>query len=199
MKAAPVKLVPVGLLLASALFAAPEPSEVTLELNPAQSQVTFTLSDFLHTIHGTFQLTRGTIRLDAVTGRASGEIVVDAASGRSGIRARDRRMRRNVLESSKYPSITFKPDRVVGALNPGGVSQVEIHGLFGIHGGEHEMTVPAKVDFSNSQMSATLNFSVPYVQWGMKDPGLLFLRVNDTVDIELRAAGRKSTATASLR
>jgi len=30
---------------------------------------------------------------------------------------------------------------------------------------------------------------VPYIQWGLKNPSLLFLRVNDHVDIDLRAAG----------
>jgi len=30
---------------------------------------------------------------------------------------------------------------------------------------------------------------VPYAKWGMKNPSILFLRVGDSVDIQLHAAG----------
>jgi polyisoprenoid-binding protein YceI len=175
-----------GLLLTVSLATA---AEVTLELNPAKTQVAWTLGDVLHTVHGTFKLTRGTVRFDPATGMASGEIIVDATSGESGSGARDGRMHKNVLESAKYPTITFKPDRVEGAVNPDGDSQVKVHGLFGIHGAEHELTVPARVHSEHSQMNATLEFSVPYVKWGMKDPSTFILRVKDTVEIEVQAAG----------
>jgi polyisoprenoid-binding protein YceI len=113
-------------------------------------------------------------------------MIVDAASGESGNGARDGRMHKHVLESAKYPAITFKPDRVEGTVNLDGDSRVQLHGSFGIHGTEHELTVPAKVHFSNSKMNATMEFLVPYVKWGMKDPGTLFLKVKDTVGIEVR-------------
>jgi polyisoprenoid-binding protein YceI len=76
-------------------------AEVTVELNPAQTRVGWTLGDVLHTVHGTFKLTRGTIRFDSETGNASGEIVVDAASGESGSGSRVGRMNKNVLESAR--------------------------------------------------------------------------------------------------
>jgi polyisoprenoid-binding protein YceI len=181
-----------ALLLTAALpCTASRAAEIALELSPAQTHVTWTLGSALHTVHGTFKLTRGTIRFDPATGTASGEMIVDAASGESGNGARDGRMHKHVLETAKYPAITFKPDRVEGTVNLDGDSQVQLHGLFGIHGAEHELTVPAKVHFSkvhfsNSQMNATMEFLVPYVKWGMKDPGTLFLKVKDTVAIEVQ-------------
>ena len=176
------------LALAASLFCtASRAAEITLELNPARTNVTWTLGSVLHTVHGTFRMTRGTIRFDPATALASGEMIVDAASGESGSGARDGRMHKNVLESAKYPVITFRPDRVDGAVNFDGDSQVQVHGSLGIHGAEHELTVPAKVHVSNSQMNVTLDFSVPYVKWGMKDPSTLFLKVKDTVEIEVRA------------
>lgn len=36
---------------------------------------------------------------------------------------------------------------------------------------------------------ATAHFAVPYVQWGLKDPSMLFLTVSKSVDIEITAAG----------
>ena len=86
----------------------------SLQIDPAQTKVEFTLADVLHTVHGTFVLKRGTIRFDPATGKASGELVVDAASGESGNGARDRRMHKDILESDRYPEIVFRPDRVEG-------------------------------------------------------------------------------------
>jgi polyisoprenoid-binding protein YceI len=161
-------------------------------IDPAQTKVDFTLSDVLHTVHGTFQLTSGTLSFDAATGKASGELVVDARSGESGSKARDKRMHTNILESEKYPQIAFHPDRIEGKLAPEGKSQVQLHGMFSIHGAEHEISVPAAVDAAGSQYNVTATFAVPYVKWGMKNPSNLILRVGDTVEISVH-----TVATAS--
>jgi polyisoprenoid-binding protein YceI len=69
-----------ALLLAIAATVLPA-QETALQFDPAQSHVEWTLGDVLHTVHGTFKLKRGAIRFDPSTGAASGELVVDAASG----------------------------------------------------------------------------------------------------------------------
>ncbi len=53
---------------------------------------------------------------DFATGKAVGEIVIDPQSGESGSQARDQRIHRNILESDRYPEISFVPDRVSRAL-----------------------------------------------------------------------------------
>src|SRR5581483_12511736 len=102
----------------------------------------------------------------------------------------DGRMKKNILETQKYPDIVFAPDRVDGKLNPQGDSQVRVHGSFSIHGASHELTVPVTVHASPQAMDVDAHFDVPYVQWGMKNPSTLFLRVGDRVNIEIHAAGR---------
>ncbi len=156
-----------------------------LELNPAQTHIEFTLSDILHTVHGTFKLRRGAVRYDVKTGKCSGEIVIDAQSGDSGSEARDKRMHKNILESDHYPDIAFYPDHIEGAS-----SKPSIHGLFRIHGKDHEMTILVEAASTGNGLDVTTHFSVPYVRWGMKNPSTLFLRVSDTVTIDVRAAGR---------
>ena len=55
--------------------------EMVLDLDPAKSQVNFTLPDVVHTVHGTFKLKGGAISFDPATGKATGEVIVDVTSG----------------------------------------------------------------------------------------------------------------------
>jgi polyisoprenoid-binding protein YceI len=185
-----------GALLAVASLSA---QETALQIDPGQTEVGFTLGDVLHTVHGKFALKSGTIRFDPATGKASGELVVDAASGNSGSAARDRRMHQNILESAKYPEIVFRPDRVQGKVEPQGASQVELHGVFTIHGKPHEIVMPVRVEAKGDQYAATAHFTVPYVQWGMKNPSTLILRVSDKVDIDIKTVARPPQNTAAIQ
>ncbi len=157
----------------------------SLAVDPAQTKVEFTLGSLLHTVHGDFRLKRGILHFDPATGRISGELVVDAASGQSGSPARDKRMNASILESGKYPEIVFRPDRVEGQVAPEGNSHVQLHGVFAIHGVEHEIQFPIMVDAAGGQYSVVGTFEVPYVKWGMKNPSTLMLRVSDTVEITI--------------
>jgi polyisoprenoid-binding protein YceI len=156
-----------------------------LELNPAQTQVQFTLNDVLHTVKGSFKLTRGTVHYDFATGKSSGEIVIDARSGQSGNELRDKRMYKRILESDRYPEIAFVPDRVEGTIE-----KANLHGIFRIHGVSHEMTLAVKAVPSEDKVDVTTQFAVPYVEWGMKTPNTLFLRVSEKVNIDVHAAAR---------
>jgi len=158
-------------------------------LDAPHTTINFTLGDVLHTVRGSFNLRQGSLVLVPSSGKITGEIVVDAKSGESGNGMRDRKMHREVLESERYPDIKFRPDRVEGAILPQGKSSVRIHGIFTIHGSDHELTVPAEVEINPDHWAATLHFAVPYAKWGLKNPSTLFLRVNESVDIDLVATG----------
>ena len=163
--------------------------ETAFQLDPAQTSVKFTLGDVLHTVRGTFRLKRGSLEFEPASGGISGEIVVDAKSGESGSGMRDRKMNKEILESDRYPEIAFHPDRIEGVVASQGKSSVKVHGMFNIHGVDREITVPAEVEMSADHWTATVHFTVPYAKWGMKNPSTLFLRVNDSVEIDLLAAG----------
>src|SRR5437764_780878 len=159
------------------------------QLDPQHTGVNFTLGDVLHTVHGTFLVKKGSLTLDPASGKLTGEIVVDAKSGNSGSGMRDRKMHKEVLESERYPEIAFRPDHIDGPVSLQGKSSLQVHGLFSIHGSAHELTVPTEVDVSSDHWTAKLHFAVPYAKWGMKNPSTLFLRVGESVDIDLTAAG----------
>jgi polyisoprenoid-binding protein YceI len=162
---------------------------VAFQLDPQHTTINFTLGDVLHTVHGTFRLKQGALRFDPASGKLAGEIVVDAKSGESGSGMRDHKMHREVLESGRYPEIAFRPDRVDGTVALHGKSSVRVHGIFAIHGSDHELTVPAEVEVFPDHWTATLHFAVPYANWGMKNPSTFFLRVSESVDIDLTAGG----------
>ena len=173
------------LLAASSLLG----QQTQVKLDPTITKVNFTVGDVLHTVHGTFQLTQGDLWFDPTSCKAGGMLVVNGASGNSGSRARDNRMNKNILQSEIYPEISFTPDHIDGHVNLSGHSEFKLHGMFTIHGATHELTMNVKADIHGNRVSAIADFRVPYVQWGLKNPSTLFLRVSDTVPIEITAVG----------
>jgi polyisoprenoid-binding protein YceI len=186
--------------LTSLLGAEPSAAqELLLQLDPAKSGADITVSASMHTVHGSFAVKRGTIHFHPATGKASGEIVIDAASGQTGNGSRDHKMHKDVIQSQRYPEIVFHPDRADGTLSSSGGSTLQVHGLFDIHGGEHEVTIPVQVNFVGSAWTAKASFQVPYVKWGMKNPSVLFLRVGDTVQVQFHAAGTIAQESHGMR
>jgi polyisoprenoid-binding protein YceI len=176
-----------ALLMAGAAAAQSPPT--AFQLDPAKTAVKFTLDAALHTVHGAFHVKPCALGFDPRSGLLSGEILVDAKSGETGNGMRDRKMHQDVLESDRYPEISFRPDRVEGAVANPGKSAVRVHGMFRIHGVEREITVPAEVELLSGSWTATVHFTVPYAKWGMKNPSTFFLRVSDSVEIDLVMAG----------
>jgi polyisoprenoid-binding protein YceI len=177
-----------ALLLAACPRALAAP--VSLELDPAQTRVEFTLAETFGSVRGTFRLKRGLVHFDPATGTASGVVVIDAASGDSGNRLRDREMHQAVLDSPTYAEITFAPTQVHGTVAPSGESRVEVAGTLDLHGARHPVTLVVLLKVAGERLTADARFVVPYVQWGLKNPSLFLLRVGDSVEVHVSAAGR---------
>lgn len=169
----------------------------TFTLDPAQTKVNFTVDSTLHTVHGDFRLKRGSIQFDSNTGAASGELVVDSASGESGSDGRDKRMHKEILESPKYSDIIFTPQHIKGAVANEGKSTVEVEGILTMHGKSKPVTMPIEVQLQNGTGSADGSFSVKYQEWGIKNPSTFILRVNDTVQIHVHTLGKITTGAAN--
>lgn len=185
-------LLTLGLCTAAAVA-----QDQVFEADPAQSRVEFTLDDVLHTVHGSFQLKRGNVQFNPTTGAASGEIVLDAASGDSGSKARDRKMKRDILQTDQYPDITFTIQHVAGIVPANGDSSIQLEGLMTLHGQAHPMTLTVPVHAGSGTASAETQFVVPYVSWGLKNPSTLFLRVSDKVQIAVHMSGHLSPCTTA--
>src|SRR5258708_19639914 len=94
-----------------AVFSVPAamPAQEKLVVEPAKSEVHFTLGDVLHTVHGTFRIQEGEIPFNPATGEAGGSIRVNALSGASGSPARDKRMAKEELRGPDLRSLAFTP------------------------------------------------------------------------------------------
>lgn len=163
--------------------------KITIVLDPAQTEIHWTLGAALHTVHGTFRLKRGTIVFDPQSGAAQGEIVVCLETGETGSRARDAKMQEEVLGSAQYPQAVFRPEKVIGVIQPGAIQNVTVAGTFRIHGADHALNLNLQVQINGGTAIASTRFAVPYVQWGMKDPSTFVLRVEKEVKVEVTAKG----------
>jgi polyisoprenoid-binding protein YceI len=175
-----------------------EGQETDATFDAGHTQVTMTLDATAHTVHGSFKLKAGSIRFDPQSGKCRGEVVIDATSGDTGNSSRDRKMHQEVLESEKYPEISFLPDQLKGNLPQHGSSQVLLSGTFRLHGQDHPLSFMADVDApTGNQIHVKAGFSVPYAKWGVKNPSNFFLRVGDSVEIEIDAVAQLRAAAVS--
>jgi polyisoprenoid-binding protein YceI len=167
--------------------------EIFLTLDPAQTKVHWMVDSTLHTVRGTFALKSGTVHFDPVKGKAGGEIIVLAASGESGNSGRDGRMHREILESAKFPEVTFRPEQIEGKVAMTGASDVRLMGIFSIHGADHELTAQVHAELAGGHSAETWTgtgkFEVPYVSWSMKDPSNFLLKVKPVVSVEVEMTG----------
>jgi polyisoprenoid-binding protein YceI len=164
--------------------------EMTLELDPANSRIEFTVAATLHTVHGTFALKSGTVHFNPSSGAASGLVVVDVTSGDSGNSGRDHKMHTEILESQRYPEITFTPAKMSGRFELQGDSAVQVEGILRLHGSDHAMTLTFPVQTKGNSLSARTHIVIPYVEWGLKNPSTFLLHVSDKVEVDVTAAGQ---------
>ena len=168
--------------------------QMQVTLDPAQTKIDWTLGATMHTVHGTFKFKSGIVKFNPKSGDAAGEIVVDATSGESGNHDRDADMHNKVLESARYSEITFLPKRVTGSLAEQGKSNLQVQGVFKIHGADHDFTLPMTIERTGGTITASSSFVVPYQDWGMKNPSKMFLHVESKVDVSISSVGRVASS-----
>ena len=182
-------LIWIAIVTALALPIALSAQEAVLELDPAQTQIQFTLPAIMRTVHGSFKLKSGTIRFNPATGKADGSIDVDMTSEESDNASLDRKIQGEVLDTRKFPAATFVPAQVDGRLENEGESALQLSGTFKLHAIEHDFNIATTVTRNGDQFTATAHFLVPYVDWGMRNPGGVLMRVGNQVEINVKTVG----------
>jgi polyisoprenoid-binding protein YceI len=161
----------------------------TFAIDPAKSAVRFTLQATLHEVIGEGKVIAGELRFDPEGGAASGTVRVDARSFRTGIDARDENMHGQVLESERFPEISFTAERLEVKSRDPNAAEVVLHGRLALHGAEHEIAVPGKLALAGGELSVVGGFTVPYVAWGLRDLSTFVLRVAKELEVQLELRG----------
>lgn len=201
-------VLPLSLLCASLANAQQTPSHtkpsavipahnLEIHFEPASTQIHFKVGSLLRDVRGSFQFKGGALAVDPDSTLAQGELLVDATTGRTGNAARDKELQEEVLESKRYPSIFFHAEHLRGQVpKTDGSSDVIAEGMLNIHGADHPLQMKVHLVRVGNTLSATTRFTVPYVEWGMKNPHGTFAHLSRTAQVDVSAKGTiRSVAT----
>ena len=106
-------------------------------------------------------------------------------------------MHGDVLESSRFQDIVFKADRVEGKVAASGNSNVLVHGILTLHGAGHEFGVPVQAELTGDHWKATTKFTIPFLQWGLKNPSNWLLKVKPDVNLEIFMTGSLKSSSGN--
>lgn len=173
----------IGLLSSSLAIA-----QMQYRIDPEKSQVQFVLGGS-HEVDGQFHVSSGDISFDQKTGEMKGTVLVDAGSGSSDSKSRDKKMTKDELKAEMFPTIAFSPRQFTGVLNDSSDSSLQVQGTFTLIGKPHDIAVPMTVHFDGNQCTAKGSFTIPYIEWGMKDPSMFMLKESKEVKINLTFNG----------
>ena len=157
----------------------------TFVVNPDSSEVKMTLKTTHELVNGSFHVQFGSIEFDRSTPKMQGSVVVLAGSGKTGNDSRDKKMNKDILKVEQYANVSFEPKSYAGVIAPSGDSTIQVTGIFTLLGTPHEITIPILVHLEGTTTTAKAHFVVPYIQWGLKDPGFMFWKVDKDVTIDL--------------
>jgi polyisoprenoid-binding protein YceI len=180
------------LALAVTLAPAALAQQQTFAVNPGASEVKITLKTTHELVNGAFHIQSGSIEFDRGTPKMSGSVVVLAGSGKTGNGSRDKKMNKEILRVEQYATVSFEPKSYAGVIAPSGDSTIQVTGIFTLLGTPHEITIPMLVHLEGTTATAKAHFTVPYIQWGLKDPSFLFWKADHDVAIDLFLTGQLS-------
>jgi polyisoprenoid-binding protein YceI len=97
-----------------------------------------------------------------------------------------------VLETAKYPEITFHSTAVKGSMR-NGAFDVKITGDLTLHGVTKQITIPATVTVNGDTLRAKGEFSINRKKWGVNATKAFhgFVKVRHTIKFEFDIIGRR--------
>ena len=176
-----VMLGPVSLAQHQTFTVIPDASEVKMKLNTTHEVV-----------NGTFQIQSGSINFDRTAFHIAGTVIVAAGSGKTGNDSRDRKMDKDILKVEQFAAVSFSPKTYTGTIAPSGDSTIQVSGVFTLLGTPHDLTIPMQLHLDSAKATVKAQFTVPYVQWGLKNPSFLIWKAENDVGIYLNLVGQIS-------
>jgi polyisoprenoid-binding protein YceI len=163
-----------------------------------ENRVRFDSKTSIESFSGKTHQVQGYLILDpgALGDSVEVRVEVDLASLDTGIDLRNQHMRRNHLETDKYPKAVFHGVMIrqphPAALEPGRTDTLRVEGDFELHGVRRRLSVPLAVTFSPPALRVAGQFAVSLQDYKIARPGFLTLRVGDiqkvVIDLTARPA-----------
>ena len=180
------------LCLAAALVPSGFAQRQTFTVNTGTSEVKMKLNTTHEVVNGTFHVQSGVVTFDRTASQISGAIIVVAGSGKTGNDSRDKKMNKDILKVAQFATVSFAPKAYRGTIAASGDSTIQVEGVFTLLATPHDITIPMHIHIDGSNAAATAQFTVPYVQWGLKNPSFLFWKSDNDVAIDLSLNGSLS-------
>jgi polyisoprenoid-binding protein YceI len=172
---------PLILLTALLLYLWPSVSQAQSSQFAIEGRVTYAASYSLGRWEGTNTSVRGTVRWNPQTGEASGQVCVELGRFDSGNALRDADAR-GVFNVDKYPLSCLEVER----LTQSGEDAVLL-GTLEISGTRRPVRIAGKLTREGNTYRFVGGFNTSFSEWKLSPPSLLFLRVNDPVEVRLEA------------
>jgi polyisoprenoid-binding protein YceI len=163
------------------------PAPGSYRVDPETSWAGFRLKATLHTVHGQDGAVEGTFRLavsEAGGWDLSGEIAVDASTLQTGNERRDRKMRDDILEVARFPSLLFRPRTAslhADDAPEGGGRTLLLIGELEIRGITRPVELPVQARFEEGRLTLDGSFAVTFEDFEVPDPSVFLLRVQKQV------------------
>ncbi len=103
----------------------------------------------------------------------------------TGIGMRNRHMRENFLETDKYPYAHYTGEIVRVDTASGGAFDITTSGKLFIHGKEQAVTLKVQVSPQGNEYLVHSSFEVKLPDYDIKVPTLMFLKISETIGLEL--------------
>lgn len=158
-----------------------------------KSLVRFDAKAFLHHFEGRTPKVQGTIRLadlERLTG-AEACIRIDAASLETGNDTRDGTMRREHLETAKFPTIEFVLTQVEDIHRQLDAWEFTARGMLSLHGVSREILLPVRAWMVGDGLRLTGAIPLRMSDYGIPIPTFLLLAVEDQVVVSFDVAARR--------
>ena len=97
-----------------------------------------------------------------------------------------------VLDVSRFPSITFRSRSVTGKAVSAGVWEVQVTGDLDLHGVKRALTVPLRIELSEQGLTATGKTALRQTDFGMKpvSAGGGTVKVKNEIGLDFRIVAR---------
>lgn len=201
-----ILIAPIILLITSGAGAQ---NSLTFHINDETKRdiVTFTSKAPLESIVGKTGEVMGFVVVDPgdIMGSTEGRIEVDLASLKTGIGLRDSHMRKQYLETDKFPKTVFEMTRVTettrNTLEDQKPVELKLEGNFSVHGVTRQIVVPMTVTYIRESEATGARhpgdllhivgtFDILLSDYSIKRPQFVILKLDDKqrIDIDIFAA-----------